>query len=55
MMSRTEPRCIIVYTESREVADEVYRKFLDEGYASDLIDTNLDEWEEVERNKSERV
>ena len=51
MIGRTEPRCVSVRTESREVAQEVYQKFLDEGYAPDLIKTNLDDWEEVERNK----
>ena len=55
MMSRTEPRCIIVYTESREVAQRTYRQFLAEGYAPDLIGTNLDEWPTVERNKPLRT
>ena len=54
MISRTEPRCEIVYTESREVAEEVYRGFIDEGYAPDLIMTDLDDWEEVEKNKRTR-
>ena len=54
MIGRTEPRCEIVYTELREIAREVYRKFLDDGYAPDLIQTNLDDWEEVERNKNRR-
>ena len=51
LMSRSEPRCEEVCTESLEVAREVYQKFLDEGYAPNLIKTNLDDWEEVERNK----
>ena len=51
IISRSEPRCDEVCTESLEVAREVYQKFLDEGYAPDLIKTNLDDWEEVERNK----
>ena len=51
MISRTEPRCEEVCTESREVAEEVYRKYLDEGYSPDLIMTKLPDWEEVERNK----
>ena len=54
LISRTEPRCEIVYTESREVARQVYRKFIDEGYSRDLIDTNLDDGEEVERNRPRR-
>ena len=54
MISRTEPRCEAVYTESREVAQEVYRKYLDDGYAPDLIRSNLDAWEEVEKNRVKR-
>ena len=54
MISRAEPRCEIVYTESREVAQEVYQKFLEEGYFPDLVQTNLDDWAEVERNQVER-
>ena len=54
MISRTEPRCEIVYTESREVAEEVCRKFLGECCSRDLIKTNLDAWEEVEKNKTAR-
>ena len=54
MMSRTEPCCEELCTESREVAREVYQKFLDEGYSPDLVKTNLDDWEEVERNKNRR-
>ena len=55
MISRTEPRCEIVYTESREVAREAYQKFLDEGYSPDLVQSNLDAWEEVERNRGKRA
>ena len=54
-MSRTEPRCVSVRTESREVAREVYQKFIDEGYSPDLIKTNLGDWEEVERNRVKRA
>lgn len=55
MIDRAEPRCEIVYTESRKVAEEAYRKFLDEGCSRDLIQTNLDDWETVERNKPARA
>ena len=51
IISRTEPRCVSVRTESREVAQKIYQGFLDEGYSPDLIKTNLHDWEEVERNK----
>ena len=54
IMSRTEPRCMSVTTESREVAQEIYQGFLDEGYSPDLIKTNLPDWEEVERNRATR-
>ena len=55
VMSRTEPRCMAVRTESREVAQEAYREYLDAGYAPELIHTNLDDWEEVEKNKVRRA
>ena len=35
-------------------AQEVYRKFLDGGYSTDLIKTILDDREEVERDRAER-
>ena len=54
LIDRAEPRCEIVYSESREVARQVYREYLDAGYPPDLIQTNLDDWEEVERNRVER-
>jgi len=54
MISRTEPRCDIVYTESREVARQVYRELIDAGTPPDLIDTNLDDWEKVEKSKPAR-
>ena len=51
IMSRTEPRCMSIRTESREVAQQAYQQCLAAGYSPDLIKTNLDDWEEVERNK----
>ena len=35
-------------------AQEVYQKVLDEGYLPNLIKTNLDDREEVERDRVER-
>ena len=55
MISRAEPRCEIVYAESYEVARQVYQECLDAGYAPDLLQTNLGDREEVERNRVERV
>ena len=51
MISRTKPECISVRTESREVAEEVRRQFLASGVSPDLVNSNVDDWEEVERNK----
>ena len=53
-ISRTDPRCTWMVTESREVAQEVYRQFLAEAAAPDLVVTNLDAWETVERNRAYR-
>ena len=54
IISRTEPRCISVRTESHEVAKEVYEKFLAEAAAPDLVKSNLGDWEEIERNNALR-
>ena len=51
IISRNEPRCESVTTESREVAQQVYEKFLAEAAAPDLVKSNLGDWEEVEKNK----
>ncbi len=51
MIGCTAPRCEIVYTELHEVARQAYQQCLAAGYSPDLIKTNLDDWEEVERNK----
>ena len=40
-----------VRTESREVAQEVWYKFLAGAAAPDLVKSNLGDWEEVEKNK----
>ena len=50
-ISRTDPRCTWMVTESREVAQAVYRQFLAEAAAPDLVVTNLDRAEEIEKNK----
>ena len=54
MIGRTETRCVAVYTESREVAQKVYREFLASGATPDLICTNLPDWKEVEVNRVKR-
>ena len=53
-IGRTDPRCIWVVTERREVAQEVLNEFLGSGVARDLVATNLDRAEEIERNKAFR-
>ena len=50
-ISRTDPRCTWMVTERREVAQEVYQQFLAEAAAPDLVVTNLDRAEEIEKNK----
>ncbi len=54
IISRTEPRCISVRTESREVAQQVYEQFLAEAAAPDLVKSNLGDWKEIERNRALR-
>ncbi len=48
------PECRQFYTESREKAEEVQRRLLEEGYDPSLIFTNLDRAEEVEANQRRR-
>ena len=55
MIGRKIPQCISVRTDSREVAEEVRREFLASGVSPDLVNTNVDDWEEVERNKPDRL
>ena len=45
------PRCVSVRTEDREVALRAKQEFLDSGVPPEMIHTNLDRWEEVEKNK----
>ena len=45
------PRCVSVRTEDREVALRAKQEFLDSGVPPEMIRTNLDRWEEVEKNK----
>ena len=54
MVSPSEPRCQSVRTESKQAAEEMVRKFLDEGVPPDMIHSNLADWEEVEENKKYR-
>ena len=54
MISRTEPQCKSVRTESREVAEQVLREFLESGAAPEMIYSNLADWVEVEKNKKYR-
>ena len=55
MISPTEPQCISVRTESKEVAEEVFRQFLESGVPPKMIHSNLPYWEEVESNKKYRI
>ena len=54
MVSPTEPRCCSIRTESKAVAEEVFRQLLESGAKPEMIFTNLPDWEEVEKNKSQR-
>ena len=55
MIDRRKPACRSVRTESREVAERVRREFLEGGSPPELVNSNLDDWQEVEKNKSERM
>ena len=54
MKGRDIPACLSVRTESREIAERFRQKFLDEGVPPELVNSNLDDWQEVEKNKSSR-
>jgi hypothetical protein len=54
MKGRNIPSCTSVRTESREIAERFRQKFLDEGVPSELVNSNLDDWQEVEKNKANR-
>ena len=45
------PRCVSVRTGDREAALRAKQEFLDSGVPPEMIHTNLDRWEEVEKNK----
>ena len=55
MIDRRKPACISVRTESREVAEQARQEFLASGVSPDLVNSNLDDWQEVEKNKMERT
>ncbi len=55
MIGRKIPQCLSVRTASRKVAEEVRQQFLDSGVSPDLVNSNLDRWEEVERNKPDHL
>ena len=40
---------------SRELVERFRQKFLDEGVPPELVNSNLDDWQEVERNKASRT
>ena len=54
MMGPEIPRCVSVRTEDRNVALRAEREFLESGVPTELIFSNLDRWEEVEKNKERR-
>ena len=51
MMGRTIPSCTSVRTCSKEIAEKTRTEFLKSGVPEELINSNLSDWEEVERNK----
>ena len=54
MIDRRKPACCSVRTESREIAEQARQEFLASGVSPDLVNSNLDDWQEVEKNKRER-
>ncbi len=54
MMGRDIPACQSVRTESREIAERFRQEFLDKGVPPELVNSNLDDWQEVEKNKASR-
>ena len=51
MVGRDIPSCVSVRTPDREIALKAKEEFLAAGVPAELINTNLDNWEEVEKNK----
>ena len=51
MLDRRVPACVSVRTESREIAERARQKFLQDASSPDLVNSNLDDWQEVEKNK----
>ena len=54
MIDRRKPVCCSVRTESREIAEQARQEFLASGVSPDLVNSNLDDWQEVEKNKRMR-
>ena len=52
MVGRDIPRCVSVRTADRAAAEQARKDFLAAGVPPELINTNLDRWEEVEKNKT---
>ena len=51
MVGRDIPSCVSVRTTDREIALKAEEEFLAAGVPPELINSNLDKWEEVEKNK----
>ena len=51
IIGRKTPECVSVITPSKEVAEEVQREYLASAVEENTVFSNLDNWEEVERNK----
>ena len=54
MIDLRKPACCSVRTESREIAERARQEFLASGVSPDLVNSNLDDWQEVEKNKRMR-
>ncbi len=51
MVGRDKPCCISVRTPRREIAEQARAEFLASGVPAELVNSNLDRWEDVEKNK----
>ena len=51
IIGRKTPECVSVITPSKEVAEEVRKEYLASAVEENTVFSNLDNWEEVERNK----
>ena len=50
-MGTTNPQCCGVRTSDRQEAEAALREYLESGVPREELFSNLDDWEEVERNK----